>query len=140
MAEFSNLCMHQIHESDMRFCAKCNSIILLQKSSLIKPNKPNNLYFNTEIDAIEHFKQIQKQQFIIQETFSISYQSVRRQMIQYLKRMCEKYKYTTRTLYLSIFYLDLLLKYRSIPSESKLDLIAISCMLLAGNKLYLTIS
>lgn len=130
MAEFH--CLHyEIDNNYLTLCYRCSSLILQENGNKFHSVKPSNHEIKIEIDPKEYFHVIKKQ--ILRKTHIMpTYSQARVEMIKYLRKLINKYKYTEKTFHLTLLYLDTILKNKNTPSESKLDLMIIACLLLAG--------
>jgi hypothetical protein len=92
--------------------------------------KPFEYNFKCEFDQIVLFNEILENSWE-RETSQLNstYSNKRIVLIDFLKKLTEKYRYTEETYHMSVEYLDYIL---SKQSATKYDLTVISCFILAG--------
>lgn len=145
MAESRHLCTHKVFENAKRtnytFCINCGCLILknVHHRNLFAV-KPVEKFYKLEIDPYEALKNIkethERNQKVKKSSNSpIGYASVRRNVIFSLKKFIRKFNFNDEVFHLSLTYIDSIMRYfpnaNTIP-ENKLELLVISCFLLAG--------
>ena len=147
MTQNENICLHRTctkREGNFKFCFHCGTLVIMKGDSKIYAMKPQDCMINHDINPLQQFQAIEnginKQNFFIEnkineKTFEY-YKTIRKDLFYYLQKLVKKYKYSDKVLYLGYIYLDTIFKLLkgslSDISEYKLDLIVISCFLLAG--------
>jgi hypothetical protein len=133
----SNSCRHENlikakKGSEFSFCKNCSCLLVNLEGKTIFTLK--NVECNLEYDwSMLGMFEIIKQQKLKKISSNQTYLAVRKDAINYMKRFIQKYKFTESTFYLSLFYMDLILKNKNNITEQKVDLIVISSVLLACN-------
>lgn len=94
--------------------------------------KPEYLKRKTEVDPVDIFTMISKPQPHIQPPPSEWYVKNRKKAIAFLRKIIAIYKFTDRTFYLALCYIDILMFNLKNLTNSRLELIVISSMLLAS--------
>ena len=114
------------------FCKSCGAISF---NKIFGIKFDNDSFTCSEINPLEIFEVMKNKNSvsIIKKNHKINnslYYSKRNGMINSLRRLCAKLKFSQKAFYHSIYYSDLILHENA---EVKIDLTGIACLLIAGN-------
>lgn len=141
--ETNTYCEHTRKELFGPFCVNCGCIFKHSDESgcRIFSLKPKSLISSLDIPPLETFAHIEKVIGYkiyfkkVREHMSEFYKKARVSCMKFIKRLVEDYKFSARSFYTAVFYLDLIYlnyDYYSILKDFKSELIAIGCFLVAG--------
>ena len=141
-------CEHQTNEIFGPFCLKCGAVIktCIEMTQKIFTVKYKSFIYKPDIPPLELFAAIEKQIGYkiyfkkVKANMSDFYKKARISCIKFIKKLVEEYKFSTRTYFMAVFYLDLIYlnyDYYSILKDFKSELISLGCVLVAGKILYI---
>lgn len=141
-------CEHDLKSVFGPFCTKCGCIYVrssLESGTTINSFKYKNFICKHEIPPIETFHHIEKSIGYkiyfkkVKSQMSDFYKKARISCVKYIKKLVEEYKFSVRSYFLAVFYLDLIYlnyDYFTILKDFKSELMAIGCFLVASKKAY----
>ncbi len=130
-------CEHSLSDNNKlrnyTYCKNCGTIIKIIKDEIIPISKRSkNLY--SDIDNYEIYLNMKAQNLLlnIHNIQNSSYLANRKDLIEYLRTYSIKYKFSDRSLHLAILLLDLLSCNDELVNQNDIELLSISCLILAG--------
>jgi hypothetical protein len=120
-------------KTNYAICQTCGSILKISKDSTIPIIKEQTITY-TDLNPFDIFSNMKKQTDKIKPIKkSEKYLSSRRDLIDYMKHLNNKFKFSDITLYLGIYIMDLIGHNEEIITGNNLELVAIACLLLSCN-------
>ncbi len=114
-------------------CEKCSTLLKLLKDSVI-PVIKDNTHTYSDLPTFEIFNNMKKQSELIKlKKVSERYLNIRKEILDYMKHLNSKFKYSDITYYLGVYLIDLIAQNENIIHNYSFDLIAISCLILSCN-------
>lgn len=130
-------CIHSkfVNAKNNKFaiCAKCGTLLKLNIDSVTQVIKEGSPNYN-DLSLFDIFNNMKKQA----ESFKINklnekYVHSRRELIDYMKHLNNKFQFSDITLYLGIYLMDIIGSNNEIVEYNNLELISISCLILSCN-------
>lgn len=140
-------CEHDLKSVFGPFCINCGCIYIrssLELGSPLNSIKYKNFIGKHEIPPIEMFHHIEKSIGYkiyfkkVKSQLSDFYKKARISCVKYIKKLVEEFKFSVRSYFLAVLYLDLIYlnyDYFTILKDFKSELMAIGCFLVASNTL-----
>jgi hypothetical protein len=117
-------------KTNYAICQTCGTILKISKDNTIPISKQLTSY--PDLNPFDIFTNMKKQTENIKQNKKCGkYLYSRRDLIDYMKHLNNKFKFSDITLYLGIYIMDLIGHNEEIIDGNNLDLIAVSCLLLS---------
>lgn len=122
-------------KTNYALCEQCNSILKVTKDTIIPISKHDRISY-PDLNPFDIFNNMKKQT----ENIKINknrekYISSRKELLDYMKYLNNKFKFSDITLYLGIYIMDLLSHNENIVDENSLEILVVACLLLSCNLL-----